>query len=499
MLSRVRWVPRMSIVKKMNTKRRSSVLERQAPGVPSGLLAIACVPLLAPGAMFGYTYWRNQSFTLSDPVHYLILILPVVLSILLFRRQRQALKQIASVSEAVQLAASGQATATELLISEHEAGPGRSWNGIVRAFLTERTSDTGELSAVSTGISLSAGTILNSLSLAVCGVDRAGNILVANTAADRFFRRDVSQMHGAPLRPLLEEEPLQTFDDVMMGRVQRRNSVDFQRESESSQSDEILRLTVIPTREIDGVYAVVTVEDVTRQRFAEKSRHEFIAQATHELRTPLTNIRLYVEEAIDAGENEGNARSEALNVISHESLRLERLVSELLDISELEAGARVMDKGDVRIDQLMEQIKSDYVAMAESKDVALVFELPPKLPVIQGDRDKIAGALHNLLGNAIKYTPSGGSVTVRLDDEEGVLRFVFIDTGIGITPEEQTRVYDKFFRSADQRVSAIEGTGLGLAFAQQVAQMHGGELTLDSELDHGSTFTFSMPKPKLAA
>jgi len=489
----------MAILKNMNSKHHTSVVERQAPGVSLGLLAIVFAPAAAPLAFLGYTYWRQQTFALTDPAYYPILILPAVVSFVLYRSQCRKLKQIASVSEAVQLAASGQATPTELLVADTDSGPGRSWNGIVKAHLSGLAANISTPSVISAEGSHYAIVALDSMSQAVCGVDRAGNILVANAAAGSYFRKEVPELIGKPLKGILTGESLVAFEDVMQGRVQRRNAVDIVGTSETNAGEEILRLTVIPTRESDGVFAVVTVDDVTRQRLAERSRHEFIAQATHELRTPLTNIRLYVEEAIDAGEEDATARSEALNVISHESLRLERLVSELLDISELEAGARVVDRGDVRVDQLMDQIKADYAALAESKDIALVFELPPKIPVLQGDRDKIAGALHNLLGNAIKYTPEGGSVTVRLDDEEGVLRFVFIDTGIGISPEEQTRVCDKFFRSSDQRVSSIEGTGLGLAFAQQVALMHGGELSLDSELNHGSTFTFSVPKPKLAA
>lgn len=490
---------RMPTVKKLSSGTRKKVLERQAPGAPAGLLALASVSALPTLLYFGYSYWRYNSLDQIENAVYPILFVPMVLGYLLYRSQRRTLSQIASVSEAVEVAATGEAAPMELVVAEQDAGPSRAWNTLVKTYLTEVVAE----SAMPLGSAGESGpyakSVMDSLIQAVCGVDRSGRIVVANTAAGAFFQRDADALHGVQIATLLGEQALPVFEDVMQGRVQRRNGIDLVRSEEDDKGEEILRLTVTPTRDREGVFVVVTVEDVTRQRMAEKSRHEFLAQATHELRTPLTNIRLYVEEAIESGEEDSNARGEALNVISHESLRLERLVSELLDISELEAGARVMDKGDVRVEQLMEQLEADYGAMAESKGLTLEFELPPKMPVLQGDRDKIAGALHNLLGNAIKYTPEGGKVTVRVDDEEGVLRFAFIDTGIGIGPEEQERVCDKFFRSEDDRVSAIEGTGLGLAFSKQVAQMHGGELTLDSELNHGSTFTFSMPKPKLAA
>ena len=494
-----RWVLRMSIVNGPNMKKRKGVLERQAPGAPVGLLMMLGASSLPMISFLGYTYWRYSTINQIDPVIYLTLFVPVVLSYFLYRSQRRSLAQIASVSEAVEIAASGDTAPMELVVAERGGGPARAWNTIVKTYLGESVAENVSTNTGSSDAAIFAMAAMNSFMLAVCGVDRAGRVIVANTAAGTYFERESHLLLGAELSTLLSEEARVAFDDVMQGRVQRRNGVDIIRKDEEGQREEILRLTVIPTRERHDVYVVITIEDVTRQRMAERSRHEFLAQATHELRTPLTNIRLYVEEAIEAGDDDARMRAEALNVISQESLRLERLVSELLDISELEAGARVMDKGDIRVDQLMEQLRADYEALAESKKLTLQFELPPKMPVLQGDRDKVAGALHNLLGNAMKYTPEGGHVTVRVDDEEGVLRFVFTDTGIGIGPDEQERVYDKFFRSSDERVSTIEGTGLGLAFAHQVAQKHGGDLTLESELNRGSTFTFSMPKPKLAA
>lgn len=489
----------MPIAGKMKAKPHRGVLERQASRAPSGLLALALSPMLAPALVLGYTYFRYKGLSQIDPVLYPMLALPPVVGLVLYTSLRRKLRQIASVSEAVQLASSGQATPTELLVAESDVGPARGWNTLVKSHLSGLLTDTAAPVALGADRTAFAGVAMDAMMQAVLAVDRTGAVLVANSAALVYFDRSAESLRGTDLASLLTGEGLRAFQDVMQGRVQRRNGVDLLRPSDGSEGEEILRLTVIPTREAQPIYAVITIEDVTRQRMAEKSRHDFLAQATHELRTPLTNIRLYVEEAIEAGDANPSSRAEALNVISHESLRLERLVSELLDISELEAGARVMDKGDVRVEQLMAQLEADYSAMAEGKSISLTFELPPKVPVLQGDRDKIAGALHNLLGNAIKYTPQGGSVTVRIEEEDGVLRFVFIDTGIGISRDEQTRVFEKFYRSPDQRVTEIEGTGLGLAFAYQVAQMHGGELSLESELDHGSTFTFSMPKPKLAA
>jgi signal transduction histidine kinase len=129
----------------------------------------------------------------------------------------------------------------------------------------------------------------------------------------------------------------------------------------------------------------------------------------------------------------------------------------------------------------------------------LNFDMPPKLPVIQGDRDKLAISLHNLLGNAIKYSSSGGEVTVLVSAEDGKLSVMFKDKGIGINKEELDKVFERFYRAKDSRVSEITGTGLGLPIAREIVRRHGGDIDANSELDQGSTFTINLPyKPEAA-
>ncbi|GAB5495139.1 MAG: hypothetical protein Phyf2KO_02190 [Phycisphaerales bacterium] len=426
--------------------------------------------------------------------------MPVVGGIAVYLRVKKSLSEIASVVEAVRLAPDAAVSETELLVAETETGPGKAWNSLVKsrfhgehATVSDTVTEQGHSDDSLTKLAV------DSHSDAMCLVDRSGKVVLCNAAAKQFFGSDDRVVAGELIKELVEGDVYSSIEDVLSGKVQRKNSVELSRQNENNQNEAVYRFVITPINGDARAAASIVVQDVTRQRLAERGRHDFLAQATHELRTPLTNIRLYIDEAIEAGDEDPKGRAEAINVISHESQRLERIVAELLDISELEAGARVVDLGDVRIEQLLDNLKSDYVSLAESKGVSITFELPPKIPVLRGDREKIAAALHNLVGNAVKYTPSGGSVVVRAEDGEGVLRITVEDTGIGISPAEQEKVYEKFFRSDDARVSQIEGTGLGLAFAKQVAEMHGGELSLDSELNKGSTFTLAMPKPKMAA
>lgn len=481
-------------------KVRKGVLARQSGQTPSDLLLLAGAPIVGAAAIIGYAAWKQGGLSSVDPILFAVAGIPVAAGAAFYMRAKKRLVEITSVIEALRISSDSTVSDTELFVSESDSGPGKCWNALVRSrshvvAVQEEPSSTAHQAADNALTRLA----IDSYSDALCLIGRDGDVLICNFAANQFFGSSDNSIAGSDIKDYLEGEALDAVADVLSGRVQRKYSIDINRQNATNQNNEVFRFVVTPIRGNDRAAASIIVQDVTRQQLAERGRHEFLAQATHELRTPLTNIRLYIDEAIEAGDEDPKARAEAINVISHESLRLERIVSELLDISELEAGARVVDQGDVRVEQLLEALKSDYVSLAESKGVTISFELPPKIPVLQGDRDKIAAALHNLVGNAVKYTPNGGSVVVRAEDDEGVLRISIEDTGIGISPNEQERVYEKFFRSEDDRVTEIEGTGLGLAFAKQVAEMHGGELSLESEINKGSTFTFAMPKPRLAA
>jgi signal transduction histidine kinase len=306
-----------------------------------------------------------------------------------------------------------------------------------------------------------------------------------------LLQRKREELAGAELMPMLDDAAAEPILGVAMGRVRQRTSVELERKSERGERT-TLRLTARPMRREDHASAVVLVEDVTQQKVADESRNAFVAQATHELRTPLTNIRLYVETMVEDGENDPQVRAKCLNVIGNEARRLERIVSDMLSVSEIEAGSLKLRSGDIRLDALFEELHADFKAQAEDKEIKLNFAMPPKLPVMIGDRDKLMLALHNLVGNALKYTPTGGVVMVQVDAGAD-LRVAVTDNGIGISPEEQELIFEKFYRAKDRRIAGITGSGIGLALARQVVRMHGGDISVTSQIDKGSTFTMSVP------
>ncbi|MCE7973203.1 MAG: PAS domain S-box protein [Leptolyngbya sp. PLA1] len=322
-------------------------------------------------------------------------------------------------------------------------------------------------------------------------------VIYANGAAGVLLGGPRGDTAGAPFTDLTDDEALRAAVQAACGGSSRnRVEVEVRRQAARGELT-ILKATV---RHLPGerAAALVVVEDVTQQRMADESRNAFVAQTTHELRTPLTNIRLYVEALVDEGDDPA-VRSKCLNVINTESRRLERIVGDMLSVAEIEAGAMKLRVAEARLDGVFEELEADYRALAQDKEITLAFELPPKLPALEVDRDKLMLALHNLLGNALKYTPAGGRVTVRVADDGPTLRVDVVDSGIGIKPEEQELVFERFYRAKDKRIAGITGSGIGLALARQVIRLHGGDIGLRSEIDKGSTFTITIPKPESGA
>ncbi|MCC6286151.1 MAG: hypothetical protein IT439_12770 [Phycisphaerales bacterium] len=320
-------------------------------------------------------------------------------------------------------------------------------------------------------------------------VDVAGTVRHANGAAALLLRTTREGLVGSSLASKVGDASLTWLLESMSGpeSLTKRSAEVMDK---SGTTVRFSARAVGRGREAD---VLVLVDDVTSQKAAEGARHTFVSHAAHELRTPLTNVRLYVEQLQELGEADGAARAQAINVINQECRRLERVVADMLNTSEVEAGALRLRPDDVRLEPLFDELREDYQAQVLDKGLSMRFELPPKLPVIHADREKLCIVMHNLLGNAVKYTPSGGSVVVRVEAGESDLTMSVSDTGFGIAESERARVFERFFRSSDQRVGGVTGTGLGLAIAREIAQMHGGDITLESVLNKGSTFTLRVP------
>ncbi len=238
---------------------------------------------------------------------------------------------------------------------------------------------------------------------------------------------------------------------------------------------------------------VVTIADVSQQVRSERAAEEFVSQVTHELRTPLTNIRAYAETLSSGMFEDPQVVTECYNVITKETRRLSRLIEDILSMSQLEVGSIQLRLDSVDLRSLLTEAVRDLRALADDKGVDMQVTLPSKLPAMQGDRDKLSVVLNNLLGNALKYTPSGGSVQVGCQVTSEEVLITVKDTGMGLDPAEHERIFEKFQRGSSPEVEEITGTGIGLTTAREIVRRHGGAIQVMSREGEGATFAVHLP------
>ena len=254
----------------------------------------------------------------------------------------------------------------------------------------------------------------------------------------------------------------------------------------------VLGRMVLVLREEEGLARRLNAQN--EQLLAlDRLKDDFVASVSHELRTPLTSIRGYLELVLD--EETGTLADEQrrfLAVVDRNSERLLRVVSDLLFVAQVGAGKLALETGDVDLARVAVDTVESARPSAAAKHIELVADIAP-IPTFRGDESRLAQLLDNLVSNAIKFTNPGGRVDVRARADGVSATIEVADTGIGIAREDQSRVFNRFFRASTAIESAIQGTGLGLAIAKAIADAHGGTVDVESERDRGTTFRVQLP------
>jgi two-component system sensor histidine kinase VicK len=241
----------------------------------------------------------------------------------------------------------------------------------------------------------------------------------------------------------------------------------------------------------EGVIAVL--QDITEQQRLENMRKEFVANVSHELRTPLTSIKSYAETLLDGALDDREASEKFLGVINAEADRMTRLVKDLLQLSRLDNQQLKWNFEEVSLVELVKSAVERMEMEAMARHQTLNCYVMSDIPLIEADYGRLEQVVFNLVGNAIKYTPEDGKVTVYIGKIYNEVYFKVTDTGIGIPENDLPRIFERFYRVDKARSREMGGTGLGLAIAKEIVEAHGGVIAITSQMGHGTEVTVRMP------
>ena len=322
-------------------------------------------------------------------------------------------------------------------------------------------------------------TLLNSMQDAVIAVDADGRVQWANRGMDRLALQR-TRLHA----PIVETVRDPDFLTALSG------ATDTQRVTARRAA------SIIPGRTFDvtaapmpGGGAVAVLRDLTETERVEKTRRDFIANVSHELRTPLTSIQGYTETLLDSSPDSNHAR-EFLEIIRKNAARMSRLTEDLLTLARVESGEQPFDIQPVAPGELLEEAAQSFRDIARNQHVEIVVENSAPNPV-KADREAIHQVFSNLIDNALKY--GGGEIVLGSLPGKHNVEFYVRDSGPGIGSEHLQRLFERFYRVDKARSRESGGTGLGLAIAKHIVLAHGGTIRAESELNHGSTFLFTLP------
>jgi signal transduction histidine kinase len=320
-------------------------------------------------------------------------------------------------------------------------------------------------------------TLIDCMGEAVLALTEDARVLTANQAAIDLldfpspvqFAPIGSLVRQPQLRPLLEQSVVRPFSshEVALGD----------------------RHLIVSSRALEGGGAVVTFVDVTEIRRIEMVRRDFVANASHELKTPLTAMRGFAETLLEDDVPE-ELRRGWLQSIRGNTLRLQRLVDDLLDLSRLESGGWIAEEEEVQLGSLVEGVLAEYATSAEEKGFTL--EMEGEAWVL-ADPQGVEQVLRNLLDNSLRYTPEGGKAVVTIQGDGPVGKVTVADNGPGIPIHALPRIFERFYRVDPARSRAEGGTGLGLAIVRHLIDAMGGEVWAESELGQGTRVIFTLP------
>jgi NtrC-family two-component system sensor histidine kinase KinB len=392
--------------------------------------------------------------------------------------------------------AAGELDATVPVRSADEIGVlATGFNRMAERIRELRHSDLGKLLVAQQ----TTEAVIDSLYDPVIVTDSDGRVTRINPAAERLFGPRAETVGKRIEEVARDTEIAQAVTDVLRSQsAVASEGAGAVLPWAADGSRRAFRVRSTPMRDADGrlVGAVTLLEDVTHLSEISRLKSEFIAAASHELRTPLTSVQMGIHLLLeDVGGGLTERHQEILQVCREDTARLERLIRELLDLSKIEAAAIMPEKESVRPSALVREAVESVRLPVEARGIRIEVDAPPDVPAVVVDRDQIRRVLVNLVSNASRAMPQGGTIAVTAARRANDVAFTVTDTGVGIPRDYLSKIFDPFVRVPR---AGPGGAGLGLTISRRIVEAHGGQFTVQSEPDRGSIFTFTIPIDAIA-
>ncbi len=470
-----------------------------------GLASVALISLGASAAYYSTTMAMRGYQVQTRALNYLILGLIAALTILLLAFfWRNVYRTVRSIAGQLDQMAREKEVGLVMVEDAHEleaiTAPLNRFLTTVKGRMEEIQAENRELqiqTRIAGAEKKHTETIIFSISDAVVVTNRFDELILANDTAESLLSFKLEHSLRKNIDHIIRDSTL-----VRLIRETRNGGRSFTRKvvehtiedkGQSRTFSVTLSCVVAAQGEVSGVVAVL--HDVTREKEIAQMKTDFVSNVSHELRTPLSSIKAYVEMLLDGEAEDDATQREFHEIIASEAERLGRLIDNILNISRIESGVVRVVREPLSLTEVAKEVMGVAIPQAKMKNITLVDHQAPVYRQIEADRDMIYQAVLNLVGNALKYTPEGGTVTVTtsVDERRGMALFEVADTGVGISAEDLPHIFDKFYR-VKGHTKLAKGTGLGLTLVKHIIEtVHDGKLTVISEHGKGSTFSFEVP------
>lgn len=333
-------------------------------------------------------------------------------------------------------------------------------------------------------------TVLSSMAEGVLAVSADKSILLANEAARQQLDFTTPDSQG---RSLLAVTRARAVYEAVVQALTSPAPIVREFDAPGTTRRRLgLRATRLPGEPCPGV--VIVLHDMTELRRLENMRRELVANVSHELKTPLAAIKGYAETLRLGAINDQQHNLHFVRRIEEQADRLHQLILDILQIARVESGQESFELTDISVAGLLQQCADRFAESAAAKQIELHCEPPPVSLSIYADEEGVWTILSNLVDNGLKYTPPGGRVAVRALGTSNIVALEVIDTGVGIAEQHLERIFERFYRVDKARSSELGGTGLGLSIVKHLAQTFGGNVSVHSQPNHGSTFRVELPR-----